>query len=296
MTARPVLFGEILVDRFPDGQSVLGGAPFNVAWHLQAFGLAPLLISRVGEDESGQRILATMGAWGMSTAGIQIDREHPTGVVNVTLVGTEPRYDIVEHSAFDYIDKDGLPPLETSAFLYHGSLACRNSVSREALLYLKSQRPVPCFVDVNLRKPHYSLSEVRSLVQGASWLKLNEAEFREVFSADPDSLQSLVAPMQKLDLENLVVTRGERGAEVRTRQDSGFIVKPARPKAVIDTVGAGDAFSSVLLLGQVCGWGIEQSLNRAHEFAEAILGVRGATVNDPEFYRPFTNSWRLGQA
>ncbi len=37
----PVIFGEVLFDCFSDGNSVLGGAPFNVAWHLQAFGLSP---------------------------------------------------------------------------------------------------------------------------------------------------------------------------------------------------------------------------------------------------------------
>ena len=47
-TQRPVIFGEVLFDRFPDGSVVLGGAPFNVAWHLQAFGRAPLFISTGG--------------------------------------------------------------------------------------------------------------------------------------------------------------------------------------------------------------------------------------------------------
>ena len=48
--ARPAVFGEVLFDCFADGTRVLGGAPFNVAWHLQAFGEAPLFVSRVGDD------------------------------------------------------------------------------------------------------------------------------------------------------------------------------------------------------------------------------------------------------
>jgi fructokinase len=51
-----LLFGEILIDRFPE-QEVLGGAPFNVTRHLQAFGCTPVLISRVGRDDAGARIL-----------------------------------------------------------------------------------------------------------------------------------------------------------------------------------------------------------------------------------------------
>jgi fructokinase len=49
----------------------------------------------------------------------------------------------------------------------------------------------------------------------------------------------------------------------------------------------------VLLLGQVKGWDLEQTLCRAHDFAEAILGIRGATLNDMDFYRSFKLSWGL---
>ena len=44
-SAVPVVFGEVLFDIFPDGAKHLGGAPFNVAWHLQAFGDQPLFLS-----------------------------------------------------------------------------------------------------------------------------------------------------------------------------------------------------------------------------------------------------------
>ena len=50
---KPLIYGEILFDIFPGDKKVLGGAPFNVAWHLQGFGLAPLFMSRIGEDAEG---------------------------------------------------------------------------------------------------------------------------------------------------------------------------------------------------------------------------------------------------
>ena len=62
---RPVVIGEVLFDCFPDGSTVLGGAPFNVAWHLQAFGLRPLVVTRVGDDALGERVLTTMESWRM---------------------------------------------------------------------------------------------------------------------------------------------------------------------------------------------------------------------------------------
>ena len=59
------IFGEVLFDQFPDNQQVLGGAPFNVAWHLQAFGASPCFISRVGNDAKAVTIKNAMQTWGM---------------------------------------------------------------------------------------------------------------------------------------------------------------------------------------------------------------------------------------
>lgn len=85
------IFGEVLFDCFPTGEQILGGAPFNVAWHLQALGDSPQLISRVGKDQLGDEILQEMSSWGLSTSEVQIDREHPTGLVEVSISYNEPR-------------------------------------------------------------------------------------------------------------------------------------------------------------------------------------------------------------
>ncbi|MES9966998.1 MAG: carbohydrate kinase, partial [Sedimenticola sp.] len=54
------IFGEVLFDIFPGDERVLGGAPFNVAWHLQAFQAEPLFISRIGNDPLGREIRLRM--------------------------------------------------------------------------------------------------------------------------------------------------------------------------------------------------------------------------------------------
>ena len=78
-TGVPVVFGEVLFDCFPDGKTVLGGAPFNVAWHLQGLGLQPLFVSAVGNDAQGEEVRRTMQSWGMATTGLQTRAAFPTG-------------------------------------------------------------------------------------------------------------------------------------------------------------------------------------------------------------------------
>ncbi len=62
---------------------------------------------------------------------------------------------------------------------------------------------------------------------------------------------------------------------------------------MIDTVGAGDAFSSVLILGLLKGWPMEQTLHYAQHFAAAVVGLRGATSREYDFYQTFIAAWQL---
>ncbi|MGB5178555.1 MAG: PfkB family carbohydrate kinase [Gammaproteobacteria bacterium] len=288
---RPVIFGEVLFDRFPDGSVVLGGAPFNVAWHLQAFGRAPLFISRIGNDALGRRIRDIMHGWEMDASGLQLDSAHPTGTVEVRIVEGEPGFDIVDNQAYDFIDASALPPLANNALLYQGSLAVRNAGSRQALQQLQQGRDLQRLMDVNLRPPWWQRESVLSLLQGARWIKLNEVELG-LLVADAATLQAQMQQLQqRCGAELLIVTRGAAGAVVLAPGGEEFTVVPQGHSAVIDTVGAGDAFTSVMTLGLLSGWSVPLMLERAQAFASAITRIRGATCDEPGFYRPFIEDW-----
>jgi len=292
-TPRPVIFGEVLFDCFPDGSVVLGGAPFNVAWHLQAFGMAPVFVSRVGDDALGHRIRDIMHAWEMDTSGLQLDSAHPTGKVEIRFVAGEPEYDIIDRQAYDFIDAGSVPPLQQGAVLYHGSLALRNPVSRQALEEIR-RRYAPCvLVDVNLRDPWWQRDGILQLLEGGSWVKLNEHELDLLVQGDRGLADAMAQLLQVYGLQLLIVTRGSAGAVAVTPAGEECQVAPRDVAHVIDTVGAGDAFTSVVLLGQARNWPLPLLLERAQQFASAIVGVRGATVNDRAFYRPFLQEWGL---
>ena len=175
---RPLIVGEVLFDVMPDGTRVLGGAPFNVAWHLQALGLRPLMITRVGADDSGYEVLMAMESWGMDTSGVQRDDACPTGRVQVELDDGEPTFNILPDQAYDLLDRDqAMQSMSGKAFslLYHGSLISRGKVSRPALDHLKKGSEIPVFIDVNLRDPWWNREDVLASLRSARWAKLNEA-------------------------------------------------------------------------------------------------------------------------
>jgi len=290
---RPIIFGEVLFDCFPDGSVVLGGAPFNVAWHLQAFGLAPVFVSRVGDDALGHRIRDTMHGWEMDTSGLQLDSAHPTGKVEIRFEAGEPHYEIIDQQAYDFINAGAVPPLQQGAVLYHGSLALRNAVSRRTLEEIR-RRYAPCvLVDVNLRDPWWQREGILQLLEGGSWVKLNEHELALLVQGNKAPADAMLQLQQDYDLQLLIVTRGSAGAVALTAAGEEARITPLQVAQVTDTVGAGDAFTSVVLLGQAHNWPLPLLLERAQQFASAIVGVRGATVNNAGFYQPFLHDWGL---
>jgi len=290
---RPVIFGEVLYDCFPDGQAILGGAPFNVAWHLQAFGLSPLFISRVGNDPLGRRVREAMCNHGMDTCGLQLDSSHPTGKVTITLSDNSHSFEIIPDQAYDYIDQDALPPLPEAALFYHGSLAARSPVSAQTLAFLRARYNARRMVDVNLRSPWWQREMVLDLIDTAWLAKLNDEELQQLVPGAQDDVTRMRQLTADAGLQLLVVTRGAAGAEVLTADGDSFRVVPDSVTSVVDTVGAGDALTSVLMLGVLQGWPHQQALERAQAFASAIVGCRGAIVEAPDFYQPFIDEWEL---
>jgi fructokinase len=290
--SRLVIFGEVLFDCFPDGTRVLGGAPFNVAWHCQAFGLQPLFISRVGNDPLGQEVRSAMRNWGLDASGLQLDSAHATGIVDVSFNDGEPAYEIVENSAWDFIDHQATPQIDKHSVLYHGSLALRNSVAANSLAGLKQQCAKSIFIDVNLRPPWWDLSLMQNIMQSGQWIKLNVEELAFIVPQQADVESRVEFLLANTNVKLVVVTRGADGAIAAT-QDETCAVQPDAISHVVDTVGAGDAFSSVLLLGLYKAWPLQEILNRAQQFASAVVKQRGATTQDKTFYEPFIEAWQI---
>ena len=287
------VFGEVLFDRYADGVRVLGGAPFNVAWHLQAFGLAPRFVSRVGTDPAGEQIRGAMREWGMSTIALQADPQHPTGSVEVTLVDGEPAYRILPDQAYDFISPAADDDAVACELLYHGTLALRNAQSHQALKRLRAARAGQVFVDVNLRDPWWQRSNVEEMLADADWVKLNEHELR-LLAAETEGLSAgAMRFCQRYQLHGLVVTRGAEGALAIDSDGHCHEVTPRPGTRVVDTVGAGDAFSAVLLLALYHGWPLPVALPRAQDFAAMIVERRGATIADRGVYQALLKDWHL---
>lgn len=294
------LFGEILADIFPD-QSVLGGAPFNVARHLQAFGLHPVMISRTGNDVLRDDLLREMERLGMDTLGIQCDPSYPTGQVQVHMENGSHRFEILPEQAYDHIHAGVTHMLTMSIkpeLMYFGTLAQRNMESRLALDKFLSDGKCLRFLDINLRTPWYNKHTVRRSFLRADIVKLNDdeldivANYFKIEGATPQAKAK--ALVKQFDLKNLLVTCGEDGAWLINSHYEIYTTGPAEISTeVVDTVGAGDAFAAIFIIGLLNEWDMPVTLQRANQFASALCGIRGGAPQNHDFYIPFKKEWNL---
>ena len=147
------------------------------------------------------------------------------------------------------------------------------------------------FVDVNLRTPWWNLKTVELLLKEISWLKLNEEELSLIVPQESNTETRINYLLSTFLLNNITLTQGKAGAISFQANGDRQQITPFQTTQVVDTVGAGDAFSSVLILGLIKGWDTTKTLVRAQEFASAIVGIRGATIQDQSFYEYFLNKW-----
>lgn len=275
-----VCFGEVLWDMLPTGK-VAGGAPMNVAYHLNNLGVESLMISQVGADDLGKELLAFLQTKGLTTDFVQVASEYPTSTVQVQLDEKgSPTYTIVENVAWDAIDFDAAnyDMIETADALVYGSLAARNQQTRTTLLALLQRAKLKVF-DLNLRKPFYSFELLEQLLHSADVVKLSDEELIEIAENQGltgySEVQLLQILKEKYHLQGILLTKGKHGALYLN--EAGCYQSDSFPVDVVDTVGAGDAFLACFLKNLLHNESPETCLVRACALGAMVAARRGGT-------------------
>ena len=260
-------FGELLWDMLPAGRQ-LGGAPANFCYHVMPQGLPALPVSCIGNDDLGRDALDLLQKAGLETAGIATCN-HPTGTVAVTLDDRGiPEYDICEGVAWDYISLTAaaIDAAKSAAALCYGTLAQRSEQSAATLQTLFELLPAGAIriFDVNLRQHYYSADILKQGCHHADILKLNDDELPIVCGllgiAAPEDILAPHDDRPHPDIDKIrdhykigtiLVTCGARGSLIAS--DQGWSWLASVKVDVIDTIGAGDAFTAGFVAGILAG-------------------------------------------
>ena len=278
--------GETLWDVFPDG-AVWGGAPGNVACHAAGLGAESFMVSGVGCDELGARGIAALESHGIDCRHVQRDPRHPTGTVTVSL-GTagDASYVFASDTAWDHLAWEpslGDLAARASAVCF-GTLGQRAEESRRTIRrFLEAAGQAVLVFDVNLRQAFYSPELIRESLTLANVLKLNDDELPVVAAACGVSADDPVAAVRELanrhGLRLAALTRGAVGSVLVA--DGVVSTRPAEARTIVDTVGAGDAFTAAVVMGLLGGRPLEVMHDHAARLAAFVCGHRGATPRIP---------------
>ena len=298
-------FGEILWDIFhcqhdekAQNESILGGAPSNLCYYLNALGNQSTLISQVGNDALGDEAIQVLESFHIPH--IIPKSTLPTGKVDIYFHNNEPTYQFNMPAAWDAIPltQTMLDTAINADIIAFGSLAHRynHEIDQSSLTnfsfetlqsILRSNTTAQRFLDLNLRDPHYHEACILELLSLADILKINQTEFSYLQSllnlAHLSTRDALYQMIQQLNLNFIILTLGANGSIIMSEND--YSAKSALKIDLVDTVGAGDAFSAGLLTALHQGASFSAAHDFANHFSSYICTQKGAFVPIPNSFK-----------
>lgn len=279
--------GELLWDELPEGRRP-GGAPANFAYVATQLGDNGAILSRVGGNDDGGRLVASIAATGVNTTFIQTDDQKPTGTVSVELKQGQPQYVIHEPVAWDELAFSG--SWEEAAgiadALSFGTLGQRSPRSKLAIRSFLGTTRAKCLklLDLNLRQTFYSAKLIDESLGLANALKLNGSELDVLsrqFGIAGGTADALDSIRRRFDLKLACLTRGEDPSLLATRD--GLFEASVGPVIIADAVGAGDAFAAGLVHGVLRSWEPEKTLRFAGRVGSYVASMAGAMPDFSHF-------------
>ena len=267
-----VCLGEALVDRLgPLGgdpaldnpiDDRLGGAPANVACGLARLGTSVAFLGRLGDDLIGEQFTCLFEQRGVEISGLQVDPDRPSRIVLVrrSLAGERQFQGFAGNRGDGFADQflSCIPLPSTASWLLLGTIPLASAQSADALQSAVEQarhQGTAIALDVNWRPTFWDVmadpgsgpsptaqAAIQPLLEAASLIKLAREEALWFFNTDDPAAIRAALPQRP----DVVITDG--AAPLRWCLEDQTGIQPAcTPPEVVDTTGAGDAFTAGLL-------------------------------------------------
>jgi fructokinase len=276
------VLGEVLWDVF-EGSRQLGGAALNFAAHAKHLGHESFLISAVGVDSPGEEAAAAIAALGLDATFLQRTTLFQTGTARVELGPDDrTRFVIERPAAYDAVcisDREIEQLIQRApAWFYYGTLFPSTAEGEAVLQRLLGALPMATrLYDLNLRPGWHSASLVKQLLAQANVVKLNEEELQAVheFTGLPINVEAFCREgARRFGWKAVCVTLGARGCALLACGE--YVEAAGQAIDVIDTVGAGDAFTAAFMHGLICHWPVASVAAFANRVGAVVASRHGA--------------------
>jgi fructokinase len=277
--------GEVLWDIFPEKSlQIMGGAPANFVFHTAQMGLQSLLISAVGKDNLGLALHKELEQHQIKHHIQTTDYETGSVLVSLDEKGI-PTYEIKEPVAWDFIDVNEtlLATAKQAAAVCFGSLAQRNEQSHKTILKIVNSTSTNALriFDINLRQHYYTKSIIEASLKACNVLKLNEEELVQlplILNWKAGQETNIIAHINKYfsNIHTLILTKGAEGSSIYNQDGICLSTLGTPNTTIVDTVGAGDAFTATFVAYILKGHRIAAAHQKAVELAAFVCSQSGA--------------------
>jgi D-beta-D-heptose 7-phosphate kinase/D-beta-D-heptose 1-phosphate adenosyltransferase len=300
--ARILVVGDVMLDRYWHGMSTRispeapvpvikvdqtedrpgGGA--NVALNMAALGASVSLAGVVGNDKEGQILEGFLRVAGIET-NFLVSSTKPT-ITKLRVISRHQQLLRMDfEDKFDSSDSLALVNkarnlISQTHVLVLSDYAKGSLQDCQVLIRFAREAGVPVLVDPK--------GQDFSRYRGATMLTPNFHEFEAVVgkcSSERELVEKGVALISDLELQALLVTRGEQGMTL-LRPDHPELHLPARGREVFDVTGAGDTVIATLAAAMAAGLPVPEATALANLAAGIVVGKLGtAAVSAPELRR-----------
>ncbi|MDO5724435.1 MAG: PfkB family carbohydrate kinase [Flaviflexus sp.] len=270
-----LVVGESLVDIFPDA-SLPGGSAFNVARALAGLGRLVKFATEIGGDERGELLREAVAEAGIDLIdGSITGRETSHAIANVNAAG-EPTYEF----SIRFCPPEPTEITPTPSVLHTGSLAVHINPER-VLAWIDSVSSATVVYDPNYREETMgsmgdAVATCERFIRRADVVRASHDDLRGMYPDLDDD--EVITRWLGLGPKLVAVTNGAAGAVLATAKRR---IESRTPRvAVVDKVGAGDAFTAALIdaLGRCAVTGAD-SRDQLGELSERQLRTIGGYAN-----------------
>lgn len=265
----------VALDQADDLLLSVGGAELNVAVTLAGLGVTSRFVGKVGDDPLGQRVIAELDGCGVDSQFVEVDPEAPTALYLKNPGHPHHRVHYYRHGAAG----SRLHTVSTSALegVTHVHLSgITPALSDDCLALterLLADRTRSVSFDVNYRPALWSTDVAAPIL-------LRLARAAHTIFVGLDEAQTLWGCATALDVRALVTDAAEVVVKDEDRPATAFTgpdrtVEPAGVVAVVEPIGAGDAFAAGYLKARLAADSPAAALRSGHRLAAAALSVRG---------------------
>ena len=282
--------GEILWDIFPEKSlQIMGGAPANFVFHTAQMGLQSLLISAVGKDNLGLALHKELEQHQIKHQIQMTDYETGSVLVSLDEKGI-PTYEIKEPVAWDFINVNEtlLATAKQATAVCFGSLAQRNEQSHKTILKIVNSTSTNALriFDINLRQHFYTKSIIEASMKACNVLKLNEEELVQlplILNWKEGQETNTISNINKYfpNIHTLILTKGAEGSSIYNQDGICLSTIGTSNTTIVDTVGAGDAFTAAFVAYILKGHRIAAAHQKAVELAAFVCSQAGAIPLHP---------------